>query len=116
MILTVAERIKLLSLLPTAGDYATLKILHQLRMSMSLTEDEFKKWGIVNDPEKQMVFFEENGEAEIPIGEKATGIIVDKLRELDKQGELDIEAVSVYEKFIPPPPLSSYSIVGMNFS
>lgn len=101
MILTVAERVTTLSLLPIQGDYATLKILHQLRMSFSFTEEELKKWGITNDPEKQMVSWQENGEAEIPIGEKATGIIVDALRKLDQQKLLDFNTMSVYEKFIP---------------
>lgn len=44
---------------------------------------------------------DKNGEAEIPIGEMATGIIMDELRKLDKQKNLSIQALPVYEKFIP---------------
>ena len=101
MILTVAERVKTLSLLPTRGDYTTLKILHQLRMSLSFTEEELKNWGITDNPEKQTISWKEDGEVDIPIGEKATGVIVDALRELDKKKLLDFNAMSVYEKFIP---------------
>lgn len=101
MLLTVAERIILLQVLPTKGDYVTLKILTQLRLNLGLTEGEFKKWGVTNDPEKQMIRWEENGVAEIPIGEVATGMIVDALRDLDKKKELSVESMTLYEKFIP---------------
>jgi hypothetical protein len=101
MKLSVAERVNLLSILPAQGDYATLKILNQLRMGLALTEKEFKKWGIVSEPENRRIRWEENGVAEIPIGEFATGIIVDTLRDLEKKKQLNIELLDLYEKFIP---------------
>ncbi len=48
-----------------------------------------------------MVHWDENGEAEIPIGEAATGIIVDSLRDLEKSKTLPIELCEIYERFIP---------------
>jgi len=98
MILTVAERINLLQVLPVKEDYLTLKILNQLKLSLGLTEDEFKKWDITQ--EDNMIRWQENGEAEIPIGEVATGIVVDTLRELDRNKDLPVDLFSVYEKFI----------------
>lgn len=101
MILTVAERIALLSILPTSGDYVTLKILTQLRMCLSFTEDELKEWGIVEDKVNQRVDWEIDGVKEIPMGEVATGIIVDTLRVLDKKKNLTVNLFRIYEKFIP---------------
>jgi malate/lactate dehydrogenase len=101
MILNVHERLLVLGVLPNENNFATLKILDELRMNLSYTEKELEKWEIVVDNESNMVKWEENGEADIPIGEKATGIIVDQLRKLDKQDKLTLSLMSVYEKFIP---------------
>lgn len=101
MILTVQERMALLSLLPDQGDYVTLKVLMKLKLSIGLTEEEIQKWGVRQDLENKMVYWDENGEAEIPIGEVATGIIVDALRKLDKTKQLPVNLFDLYEKFIP---------------
>ena len=99
--MSVLERLVALSILPKEGDYATLKILTNLRLSLSFTEDETKAWGITTDPENGRTSWQENVEAEIPIGEKATDIIVEALRKLNREKKLGFEAMSVYEKFIP---------------
>ncbi len=101
MILTIHERLLVLGVLPKENNYVTLKILDELRMNLSYTEKELEKWEIDINEETQMVSWKENGEADIPIGEKATGIIVDQLRKLDKQDKLTLSLMSVYEKFIP---------------
>jgi len=100
MILSVQERVVILSLLPNEGSYATLKILNQLRMGLSFTEDELKKWGIIDLPKEGRISWEEDGETEIPIGEKATDIIVDALKKRDAAGTLPMQALGIYEKFI----------------
>ena len=101
MILNVSERLTVLNFLPTEGNLATIKILGELRMNLSYTEEENKEWGIVTDEVNKMIRWEENGEADIPIGETATGIIVDELRKLDKENKLTELILPVYEKFIP---------------
>ena len=101
MILNVPERLTVLSILPKEGSYATLKILRELRMNLSFTEDELKDWGIITDYEKGVINWEDNSEAEIPIGEKAMGIIVDELGDLEKKGKLQEGMIDIYEKFIP---------------
>lgn len=99
MNLSVLERVICLSLLPVEGSFATLRILMDLRLSLSFSEDEMKEWSINQDGIKTI--WQVNGEAEIPIGEKATDIIVDALKKRDHEGKLPIEAISLYEKFIP---------------
>lgn len=106
MILDISERLTLLTILPHEGDYASLKILNQLRLSLSFTEEEIKEWGIIGDPEKNMTSWAnpnetDSQEAEIPIGEKATDIIVEALKKLDSEKKLPENALEVYEKFIP---------------
>ncbi len=100
MILTVQERILLLQVLPREGNYANMKILNELRMNLSYTEDELKKWDIDVNEEDQTVSWKENGETDIPIGEKATGIVIDELRKLDSQNKITNPVMPIYEKFI----------------
>lgn len=101
MILTVDERLTLLGVLPKEKNAADMRILRDLRMNLSFTEEERKKWGIVANEETRMLHWEENGEAEIPIGEIATSIVVGVLRELDKQDKITEKILLVYDKFIP---------------
>lgn len=103
MNLTVQERIMALSILPQQGSYAMLKTLHKLRLSLSFNDEDFKKFGIVETEVdgQRKTSWKSNDEAEIPIGEKATDLIIDSLRKLDKQNKLPEQAMSLYEKFIP---------------
>jgi len=100
MNLSIMERIILLGILPKEGDYATLKILNTLKMALSFTEEEIKEWGITADPIANTTKWAINGEAEIPMGEKATDIVVDALKDLDHKHKLPDHAMGVYEKFI----------------
>lgn len=78
-----------------------LRILQTLKMSLSFTEDEIKAFGLTSDRETQQTTWEADEEREIPIGEKATDIIVDALKKLDREKKLPENAMGVYEKFIP---------------
>ncbi len=100
MNLSVHERLIVLSALPQQGDYATLKILMNLQLSLSFTEEEVKEFGITSDFETLQTSWVKNGEAEIPIGEKATDIIVDAFKDLDRKKKLAPEMIATYEKFI----------------
>lgn len=101
MNMSVLERLITLSILPKEGDFATLRVLQSLKMALSFTEDELNTFGITSDPETQQTHWEVDEDTEIPIGEKATDIIVEALKKLDSQKKLPEEAMGVYEKFIP---------------
>ena len=101
MNLTIRERIIVLSILPKEGNYAMLKILTNLRMSLAFTEEEVKGWHIVSDVATMATTWDEDVEAvEIPIGEKATDIIVDAFKKLDQENRLVAEMIDTYERFI----------------
>jgi len=101
MNLSVLERLVVLKVLPKEGDYATLKILMNLRLSLSFTEEEMKAWEIVSDPPTGRTTWKVDGVADIPIGEKATDIIVTAFKDLNRQKKLAVEDTGAYEKFIP---------------
>jgi len=101
MNLSVLERLMVLKVLPKEGNFAALKILTNLRLSLSFTEEEIKEWGIVSDVAGGRTTWNVEGVAEIPIGEKATDIIVMALKKLDHEKKLAVEDMGIYEKFIP---------------
>jgi len=101
MELSVLERLMALGALPAEGDYATLKILNQLKLSLSFSEKEIADWGIVSDLENNRTTWTVPGITEIPIGEKATDILVASLKKLNKEKKLNTDMMTLYEKFIP---------------
>ena len=102
MNLSVLERLVLLKILPKEADYASLKIITNLRLSLSFSEEETKTWGIKSDPQARTTKWNDDaGHADIPIGEKATDIIVEALKKLNREKKLTVDDMGVYEKFIP---------------
>ena len=101
MELSVMERLMALGALPGEGDYATLKILNQLKLSLSFSEKEVADWGIVADLEYNRTTWAIDEVVEIPIGEKATDIIASSLKKLNKEKKLNADMMTLYEKFVP---------------
>ena len=99
MLLSVGERLVLLSVLPVEGNFLTLKLMRELKENLSFTEDEHKYYNF-KQAEGKVEWDNDNQEKEIPIGEKATDIVVDALKKLDEQKKLHMEHYSLYEKFI----------------
>lgn len=101
MRLGVIERITLLQMLPQQGDFLTLRIIHELRQTLSFTEEETVDFGLEIVPESQTIRWNQKSarEVEIPIGPKAHSIIVSTLLEMDKAAKLTENHLSLYEKF-----------------
>ena len=101
MQLTVIERIGLLSILPEHGNFITLKIIRQLREALSFTEDEIKVLEIKQDGNQVVWNPAVNPEGtNIPVGEKATDVIVDSLKKLNEENKLTAQHLTLYEKFV----------------
>ena len=95
------ERLVVVSLLPKEANFANWKIINDLRIELSPTEEELAvldmkaapegginaNWGAV--PVKEITF-----------GEAAEKIIVDALKDLDSQEKLAPEHVSLYKIFV----------------
>ena len=101
MKLNLPERFEALRILPEQGNFATLKIISNLRKDLAPSEDEHKKFCIQQQGD-QIIWDSAKGaeEVEIPIGEKATDIIVDALKKLDESGTMTARQMSLYEKFV----------------
>lgn len=100
MKLNLLERIVLLNILPQESNFATLKIVNDLKNSLAFTESEFKEYNIKQESDKVTWDLAGNNEKEIVIGEKATDIIIEQLKRLNDQNKLTMNLYSVYSKFI----------------
>ena len=100
MKLNVLERIILLNLFPDKGSFTNLKLIRVAKEKLSFSEEENKA-----------LSFQQNGEAlkwndssikdkEFSFGEVIDKLIVNALKELDKNEEIKNEHISLYEKFI----------------
>ena len=99
MELNIRERVMLLGILPQEGKVVTLKIIKQLRDELGFSEEEIKDNEIVETG--GIVKWKDTGYLkEVPIGEKATDIISDAFKELDKNGKMQLQFLDVYDKFV----------------
>jgi len=106
MKLTVHERLMLGNILPQEGNFVTLKVLRNLKMALSFSEEETKKWTIQSsngrvdwrllDSKNKPI----DQDAEIEVGEKAKDIIVLSLAKLNEEKKLREEHLTLYERFI----------------
>ena len=101
MELNTFDRLVMLNILPKEGDFTTLKIIRKMREDLSFNEEEHKalefktlengnlQWNLGADKLKDITF-----------GEKATDIIKETLRKLDKDKKLTDQHLSLYIKFM----------------
>jgi len=99
MKLTLGERFIVLGILPKESNFATLRISRELQKVLAPTEKEFKEFEIHQEGDQLKWNKKGIEEIEIEIGEKATDIVVDALKELDKTKKLTAQHVSLWEKF-----------------
>ena len=99
MKLNVLERIMLLDVLPKEGSFVTLKIVRDLRSDLSFSEEEHKKFKFVESQGRVNWNPAAEQFKEVHIGEKATDIIVEALKKLDKEKKLTEGHLTLFEKF-----------------
>jgi len=100
MKLNIFERLVLLPILPAEGNFVTLKIVKNLKENIALSESDFKEFEIKQEGEQINWNEKGNEEREIEIGEKATDIIIESLKKLDKESKLTERHFTLYEKFV----------------
>lgn len=99
MNLNIMERITLVNLLPQQGNAATLRIVRDLQRELSFTEEEMEQCGMVASEERITWEPGSDFEKEIALGSRATRIIVDALEGLDKDSRLEMQHLSLLDKF-----------------
>ena len=102
MELTVPERLKLLELIPEKDNFAGITEMYRAGLLLSLTDEEKElievklvDGGVQWNQEKALTLV-----VDVPMGEYLTNVIRGVLREKDKDHDLDISELSLYEKLI----------------
>ena len=104
MKLNVKERINLLQIIPAEGNFVTFKILTELRAALSFSEKELKDFKIVQHLDEQgkgHISWDDKKakEKDVVIGEQLLIIIKAALQRVDKEGKVNENNVSLFEKF-----------------
>ena len=100
MKLNLLERVTILGILPKEANFLNLKIIKDIQDAVSFTEDDFKEFDIKQEGVKITWNVKGDEEREVSIGEKATDIIVEALKELNKNKKLTANHYSLYVKFV----------------
>ena len=100
-----AERIQLLGVLPQSGDVTTIRIVRELRESLSFTEEEHDKLGLkVMDTGDGRSTYQWNPgvnlRRDFTFKPKACAVIAEALTGLDKRKQLPIACLGLYEVFV----------------
>lgn len=98
--LNVPERINLMSILPSEGNFIDIGIIRSLKDLLNFDEESLKKFNIKSEGEK--LSWNNLGEEEIEfdIKPRAFSIVCNILEKLDKEKRLDINHFTIFEKFI----------------
>ena len=100
MKLNIKDRLVLLNTLPPEGNFATLKIVHELKMALAPSEEEAKAIGLVQEAEQIRWNPTKDVEKDIPIGKVARGVIETALKRLDAEQKLTPDHLGLYERFV----------------
>lgn len=104
MLLSVLERLTLLSILPEKGNLTTIQIVARLRENLSFTEKEHKvlQFREEGEGDKKQLRWTPIPDAEVEVGLKAVSIVHDVLKALDDAESLTPQHISLCEKFDYP--------------
>jgi len=103
---TIAERIALSNILPPEGNIVTLRIVRELQMQLAFDEKEIKAYKIKNNahPDGRVSITWDSDfttkTKDVPIGDVAKGIIVERLKQLSSGNQLRLEMLDLYDKFV----------------
>lgn len=99
MLLSVADRIVLLDILPAQGTFLTMKIVRQLRDNLHFSEEELAEFGLRQTATGYE--WDTSRDVEVPVGPKAHETIAEALKRLDAEGKISDREFSLYERFVP---------------
>jgi hypothetical protein len=96
------ERVVLFNLLPKEGNFMTLKVLRQVKEKVGLDPKELKDCKVKSDEVKGTLSWDttKDPHKEIEFNRDVKKIIVDALEKMDKDGKLNDQHISLYEKFV----------------
>lgn len=102
--LSILERVLILNLLPAEENVITLRIIKNLKSTLSFSEDEIKKYDIrtvADETGKSSLRWKPDApNKDVEIGPKCTEIIIQALNALNDKKKLTEAHLSIYDKFV----------------
>ena len=98
--LGVAERMNLVGILPAEGNFATQKVVRDLRDRVGFTQKELGVIGYKVEDDRVLWDAEKAKEKEYDFGKYEVEVIVEALQQFDKDEKLTAQQLPLYEKFI----------------
>lgn len=105
MKLTILERLVLGGILPQRNNYTTMVAINEIKDKIAITTKEIEKYEIISGD--QQTTWSKEGESyqiDVDFGKTLSTVINEALQEKSKNKELTHEMISLYEKFVIPPP------------
>lgn len=98
--LKISERLHLMPVLPHEGSFATLRLIRDLVQKVGLSDADYENYGITR--EGNILKWNEAKDVgqEFEFGLAETELIVESLKQADKDKKLMLEQFSIYEKFV----------------
>lgn len=125
MELSIKDRLIILNVLPGQGDITTLRVIMELRAALSFSEEEHAElkfsppcakcskgnWehrDVDHDfePTQGLLGWDHSKDGlvkDVPIGSKAHAIIGDAFQMLSSSGQLGMDQIDLYERFVEAP-------------
>lgn len=103
MRLSIPERMKLLELLPEESSYEGIVEIFRTVNVLRITDEEAIEIEVQHTPDGAIRFNQEKAITlivDVPIGEWMTTVIRKQLKQMDEEQALDVNVMSIYEKFI----------------
>jgi hypothetical protein len=97
--LAISDRFALLGILPQEGNFATLKIVRELREQLSLTEQEIKEYN-VQQLGDQITWNNGIATTSMSFSAFAVDMIQKALKKLNDEEKLEERHFNIYEQFI----------------
>ena len=98
--LNVLERITMIGLLPKEENYLTYKMITELKMDLSFSDAEWKKYGLEVLPNGRTAWKNGKPVKEIEIPDVIMVMVKAKLVSLETAKKINGDNVSLYERFI----------------
>lgn len=103
VVLSILERLLILNLLPGEEDIITLRLVRKLKEQLGPTDEELAEYHIRTEQEgnRTVTKWDPNTpDKEFELSEKATDIIRNALKDLDKKKKLTENHISLYTKIV----------------
>ena len=97
MKLNVLERIMLMQILPTEGNYITFKMLIELKSALTFSEKEYKDFGMTE--KDGQIMWKKDTLKEITVGDKMKEVVKTALKKVDDEEKINNQLYSLFEKF-----------------